>query len=76
MKAKKQKILTLREAKERGCTTFEFPNGDYSYMDNDGVEHLIRRRREIARGSYVFSYRNGDYRYEKDGIEYLIKNNY
>ena len=36
------KILTLKEARDKGLNTRSYYNGDYEYKDKDGTVHYIK----------------------------------
>jgi len=49
MTTKKQKVLTLEEAEKKEYSIYEFPNGDYFYIDKKRVKHLIKKNKEVAK---------------------------
>ena len=36
------KILTLKEARDKGLNTYSYKNGDYEYEDENGTVHYIK----------------------------------
>jgi len=64
--------INKQEIKEK-YGIYEYENGDYSYEDDNGKEHLIRNGIEIASGDCVDSYNNGDYLYkDNEGIYHIF----
>lgn len=51
----KKEILTLEEAEEKDFEIIEYDNGDYSYVDENGFEHLIKNggKKEVC-GSRIW----------------------
>lgn len=61
----KKEIMKDKEWHRKNSEGFlEDDSGDWKYVDNKYIHHLMRDGKEIAKGKWVYSYPNGDWKYK------------
>ena len=72
---KENKVYTIKEARAKGWVVHEYPNGDYKYINNNDVQHLIGPDGiQKCEGKDIFNYKNGDYGYiDNNGKKHYIE---